>query len=157
MLKCMVISFGLLIAEIKPTPKPAKNRPATKSGMAVAAVCKATPNIKTTVEAIKPSRRPIASATGAAVSAPKKVPAERIDTIVEDCEAVMLRSPELSLKPVENSRSQYFMARMPPIVPVSYLFGTLISVRSVEGSCTVELPKQNTTKCYEKTNRYSRP
>lgn len=87
--------------------------------MAVAAVCKATPNIKTTVEAIKPSRRPIISATGAAVSAPKNVPADRIDTIREDCEVVMFRLPELSLKPVENSRSQKFMARMPPIVPVS--------------------------------------
>ena len=38
----------------------------------------------------------MASATGAAESAPKKVPAERIETIVADWDAVTLRWPVLS-------------------------------------------------------------
>ena len=54
----------LLKAEIKPTPKPAKKRPARKSGMAVAAVCKITPNVKTPVEKIRPHFLPRKSPVG---------------------------------------------------------------------------------------------
>jgi len=110
-----------LIAEIKPTPKPAKNLPATKRGIAVAAVCKMTPKIKTNVDATKPNRRPIRSAIGAAVRAPKNVPADRMETIVAVWEAVVFKWPVLSLYPVENLSCQYGIARMPLIVPVSYL------------------------------------
>jgi hypothetical protein len=77
--------------------------------------------MKTIVEAIKPIRRPIASATGAAASAPKKVPAERMETIVADWDAVTSRWSLLFTKPVENWSCQKGMARIPPIVPVSYL------------------------------------
>ena len=69
------------MAESKPTPKPAKKRPAVKRGIWVDAVCKMTPKQKTKVETIKPKRRPTVSANGAAPRAPKKVPAERMDTI----------------------------------------------------------------------------
>ena len=74
----------LLRADTRPTPKPAKKRPATNIGKCVAAVCKITPKMKTQQEAIKAKRRPIRSATGAAPSAPKKVPADKIDT-TSDC------------------------------------------------------------------------
>ena len=67
-----------------PTPKPAKKRPATNMGMAVAMVCRMTPKVKTTVETMRPSRRPRMSPVGEAVKAPKKVPAERMETISED-------------------------------------------------------------------------
>lgn len=81
------ISFGegihILNAEMRPTPKPAKNLPATKMGMAVAAVWRMTPKVKTPVDAIKPHLRPRISPIGAALRAPKKVPAERMDTIVD--------------------------------------------------------------------------
>jgi hypothetical protein len=43
---------GVLSAEIKPTPNPAKNLPARNSGMEVAAVCKITPKLNTQLEAI---------------------------------------------------------------------------------------------------------
>jgi hypothetical protein len=115
--------FDLLIAEINPTPNPAKKRPARNRGIEVAAVCKITPKVKTKEDVIKPIRRPIASATGAAVRAPKKVPAERIETIVADCDAVTSRWPLLFTKPVENWSCQKGMARIPLIVPVSYLLG----------------------------------
>lgn len=44
---------------------------------------------KTRVQTTKPSRRPTKSATGAAVNAPKKVPADRIDTISDCCSDVI--------------------------------------------------------------------
>ena len=42
---------------------------------------------------IKPYLRPKKSAVGAAVRAPKKVPAERIETIIDDCEDVIAGRP----------------------------------------------------------------
>ena len=115
-------NFHLLMAEINPTPKPAKNRPATNIGMSVAAACKITPKLNIIeVDAMRPQRRPMASATGAAVRAPKNVPADRIETIMADWDAVMSRLPAGLRNPVENSSCQYGIARMPPIVPVSYL------------------------------------
>lgn len=86
-----------LNAEIKPTPKPAKNRPARKRGMAVAAAWKATPRVKTPVEAINPHLRPMKSPMGAAPRAPKKVPADKIDTMAEDWLEVIVRLPSASV------------------------------------------------------------
>jgi len=43
-----------------------------------------TPRQKTTQDEMRPNRRPIMSDTGAAVRAPKKVPAERMETISAD-------------------------------------------------------------------------
>lgn len=60
-------------------------RPATKSVIPVAAVWKATPRQNTAHEKMTPSLRPIPSATGAARSAPKNVPAERIDLLNIEC------------------------------------------------------------------------
>jgi hypothetical protein len=49
-----------------------------------------TPMLKTTpAESIRPQRRPRRSPIGAAKSAPKNVPAERIDTIRESSAAEM--------------------------------------------------------------------
>ena len=64
-------------------PRPAKNLPATKIGMCTAAVCKITPNVKTPVLKIIAQRLPRISARGAEKRAPKKVPAERMETISE--------------------------------------------------------------------------
>lgn len=83
--------MNLLNAEIIPTPKPAKKRPAKNMGKAVAAVCKMTPNEKTTQDAMRPKRRPMKSAVGAALREPKKVPAERMETTADCWDEVMLR------------------------------------------------------------------
>jgi hypothetical protein len=51
-----------------------------------------TPRLNTTpAEKIKAHLLPTRSAIGAALRAPKNVPAERIETICEDCEAVMFK------------------------------------------------------------------
>jgi hypothetical protein len=44
----------------------------------------------------------------------------RMETIIDDCEDVMAGLPSVSVKPVENVLSQYGIARIPPMVPVSY-------------------------------------
>lgn len=74
--------------------------------MEVAAVCSITPRVKTNVELMRLHRRPMKSATGAAPSAPKKVPTERMETIVADWEEFTVSCPCLSLYPVENKASQ---------------------------------------------------
>jgi hypothetical protein len=79
--------------------------------MAVEAVCRITPRQNTIIVTggivrnmrvwdvsivhvpIKPYLRPKKSAVGAAVRAPKKVPAERIETIMDDCEEVIAGAP----------------------------------------------------------------
>lgn len=103
-----------------PTPYPAKNRPATKVGIEEAAICKITPTQKTTQDAMRPKRRPMVSAVGAAVKAPKKVPAERMETISALWLLLMYLTPA-ALVSVANWSIQAGMARMPPMVPVSYL------------------------------------
>lgn len=83
-------------------------------------VCKITPRVKTAVLAIIPSRRPRRSAIGAAAKAPKKVPAESRETMVDDWLGVTSRLPSSGFRyPVEKVSRQYGMARMPPMVPVS--------------------------------------
>jgi hypothetical protein len=56
---------------------------------------------------------------GAAPRAPKKVPAERIETIADDWLDVTFSWPVLSRYPVEKVVAQYGIARIPLIVPVS--------------------------------------
>lgn len=89
----MEVDESLLRAEINPTPKPAKNRPARNKGIAVEIVCRTTPRLNTQVEIIKAGRRPKKSASKGEARAPKKVPADRIDTMADSCEVVMSRSP----------------------------------------------------------------
>lgn len=72
-------------AEIRPTPKPAKKRPARKMGISTAMVCKTTPRLNTQVEAARPMRRPMVSARKGDARAPKKVPAERMETMADSC------------------------------------------------------------------------
>lgn len=62
-------------------------------GMAVAAVCRMTPRLKTQVEIIKASRRPTLSAMRGDARAPKKVPADRIDTMADCCEPETVSLP----------------------------------------------------------------
>lgn len=76
------------MAERRPTPRPAKKRPATKRGIEVEMVWRTTPKQKTKLSMIIPHRRPTVSAIGAAPRAPKKVPAERRETIIDDSEEV---------------------------------------------------------------------
>lgn len=90
----------LLRAEIKPTPKPAKKRPARNMGIAVEMVWSTTPRLKTQVEIMRAGRRPKKSANRGEARAPKKVPAERMDTMDDSCEVVMSSSPLELRKPV---------------------------------------------------------
>ena len=53
------------------------------TGIVVEATWRATPMEKTRQEAIRPIRRPILSPKGEAQRAPKKVPADKIETINE--------------------------------------------------------------------------
>lgn len=91
------------MAEMRPTPRPAKNLPATNiAWLPDATVCRMTPRLNTIRQLLMmPHRRPKLSATGAAKRAPKKVPAERIETMRDSCEAVMV-----PLFPVENESCQ---------------------------------------------------
>ncbi|KAK0935416.1 hypothetical protein LTS01_026164, partial [Friedmanniomyces endolithicus] len=58
------------------------------------AVCKITPRLNTIPhEEIKPSLRPTESANGAASSAPKKVPADRMDTMSDSWDPVISSRP----------------------------------------------------------------
>lgn len=83
----------LLKAEMRPTPKPAKKRPAMNKGCRVDIVCRITPKLKTRpTDTMRPILRPSKSPNGAAVRAPKKVPADKIETMSESWEAVMLKS-----------------------------------------------------------------
>lgn len=66
------------------------------------------------VAAMRPILRPSRSPNGEADRAPKKVPADRMETIRESSDAESLPSGE-----VENCFSQYGMARIPEMVPVS--------------------------------------
>jgi hypothetical protein len=68
---------------MRPTPNPAKKRPAKKMGMAVAAVWRITPRLNTQVEAIKLHLRPMLSAMRGEARAPKKVPADRMETMAD--------------------------------------------------------------------------
>jgi len=139
----------ILIAEMRPTPNPAKNRPATNSGMAVETVCKTTPNENTHKVAKSPSLLPMKSASGAAANAPKNVPADKIDTIRDDSDAERAGFPYSSAEPVVKTDSQCGIAIMPPIVPVSYLLNckqnTLILLRN-------DIPEEYTTESDKQTN-----
>jgi hypothetical protein len=54
--------------------------------MEVAAVCKTTPTLKTQVEMMRPILRPRLSASRGEARAPKKVPADRMETMADSCE-----------------------------------------------------------------------
>jgi hypothetical protein len=116
---CIVVAdlrVNLLIAETRPTPSPAKKRPAMNKGWLVETVCKITPKLKTNpIADMRPILRPRISAHGAARSAPKNVPADRMDTIRESSLAVSFPSAC-----VAKVCFQYFMPRIPEMVPVSY-------------------------------------
>jgi len=68
-------------ADRRPTPNPATSRPTTKRGIAVDAVCRMTPIVKTKQDKSRPHFLPSRSPAGEAARAPKKVPADRMDTI----------------------------------------------------------------------------
>jgi len=100
-----------------PTPRPAKNLrsavlaypvgycalgeelpylPAMSSGMCMAQVCKRTPNAKMATAMISETRRPSRSPIGAAMRAPKKVPALNMETIRDDCAGDIFGSPSFT-------------------------------------------------------------
>jgi hypothetical protein len=69
---------------------------------------------------------------------------------MEDWEEVTSGRPSFSLtNPVENIPRQNFMARMPLMVPVSYL--GIVSVMLIEFRIG-DIPKENTTKSNEQSN-----
>jgi hypothetical protein len=109
----------ILRAEIRPTPNPAKKRPARKRSRPVEATWRMTPKMKTKDEATSDRRRPMLSASKGDARAPKKVPAERMETTAEDWSGEMLGLPLVSVYPVEKSFCQKVISRIPEIVPVS--------------------------------------
>ena len=69
-----------------------------------------------------PHLRPMKSAVGAPRSAPVNVPADKIDT-TSDCSLVVIANPVGAVESgCPNVRSQSFMAWMPLMIPVSYLY-----------------------------------
>jgi hypothetical protein len=73
--------YRMMTAETKPTPNPAIRRPATRRPRLEEAVWRITPTMKTKQPAMTVVRRPNQSARSPAIRAPKKVPAERIETM----------------------------------------------------------------------------
>jgi hypothetical protein len=73
----------MIIAETKPTPKPVMIRPTAKTATVLEAIWITTPIANTTQPVIIVVRRPIQSERSPARRAPKKVPADRIETIKE--------------------------------------------------------------------------
>lgn len=71
----------MLTALTNPTPTPAIKRPTTMRGTEVEATWRMTPTEKTPHPVMIVVRRPIQSARAPAKRAPKKVPAERMETI----------------------------------------------------------------------------
>ncbi len=69
------------MADTKPTPSPAINRPGTSRAMLVDATWSATPTLKTMQPRMMVVRRPSRSAMSPATSAPKKVPADRMEVM----------------------------------------------------------------------------
>lgn len=57
-------------------------------------------------EAIRPSRRPTVSAKKGEDKEPKNVPADKIETIADDCEGDTSGSPLVLMYPVEKSLCQ---------------------------------------------------
>jgi hypothetical protein len=103
-----------------PTPNPAIARPATKRPMPVDAVCIATPIQNTRAANCIPNFLPMISATGAPRRAPKKVPADRIET-TRDCREEVMVHGAVALEAAEPKvQSQSFIPMMPLITPVSY-------------------------------------
>ena len=84
--------YRTMTAETKPIPIPAMRRPGTRTAIVVEATWRTTPSEKTPHPAMIVERRPIQSARDPANSAPKKVPADKIDTI-NDCWEVVYRRP----------------------------------------------------------------
>ena len=78
----------MTIADMKPTPAPAINRPSTMTAKPVEAVSRIHPTEKTKQPVMMVRRRPIKSATSPAMMAPKNVPAERIDVVKDWSRAV---------------------------------------------------------------------
>jgi hypothetical protein len=79
----------MVTAETNPTPKPAIRRPTDKAAMLSDATWTMTPTMKTRQPAMIVVFRPIQSASTPLRSAPKKVPAERIETIKLCCDVLM--------------------------------------------------------------------
>lgn len=80
-----------------PTPRPAKKRPAINIGSLFAAVWRMTPKLNTQHAVIRDHLLPILSAKGAALRAPTKVPAERIETTNDVCDESMFKWPSESV------------------------------------------------------------
>jgi len=87
---------------------------------------------KTRQEAIRPIRRPNLSPKGEAARAPKKVPADKIETINE-----VWLSVNSFLPFVANSLWKKSMARIPLMVPVSYLIDCQLSNTCTESRSTI--------------------
>ena len=88
-----------------PTPRPAKTRPTTKRAKALAPACIATPTKKTMTPRTTDHRLPRKSANGAAIKAPKNVPADKIET-TRDCWAVVIEQSCVATSPFPKVHNQ---------------------------------------------------
>ena len=104
--------------ETIPTPKPAKTRPTTKRGIAEAAACIATPAEKMMTARTTDHLLPRISAEGAARRAPKKVPADKMETMRDCWDEVMAQTPAV-LVGLPKTHNQFFMVWTPEMTPVS--------------------------------------
>lgn len=85
------------MAEMKPTPRPAINRPATMTPRPVEAVSRMHPTVKTPHPVMMVMRRPMKSAQSPAMMAPKKVPQDRIEVVKDWSRAVRWKAATAAL------------------------------------------------------------
>ena len=104
--------------ETIPTPQPAKTRPTAKRGRAAAAVCMATPAEKMRTARTTDHLLPRKSAAGAAKRAPKKVPADKMETTRDCWDEVMAHSP-VTGSSLPNVHNQFSIVWIPEMLPVS--------------------------------------
>ena len=104
--------------ETIPTPQPAKTRPTAKRGRAEAAVCMATPAEKMRTARTTDHLLPRKSAAGAAKRAPKKVPADKIETTRDCWDEVMAHTP-VTGSSLPNVHNQFSIVWIPEMLPVS--------------------------------------
>ena len=104
--------------ETIPTPQPAKIRPTTKRGIADAAACMATPAQKIMTARTTDHLLPRKSAVGAAKRAPKNVPTDKMETMRDCWDEVMVQTPAVPVG-LPKTHNQFFIVWTPEMTPVS--------------------------------------
>lgn len=103
-------------------------------------------------ESMRPYFRPSLSAAGAAKSAPKKVPADKMETIRESSEGVIPSLPGLL-----NCWTQKGIAKMPLIVPVSFSCDGELHYSKVKLAKCTHITEEHAAKRDKETDADGRP